>query len=104
MIFKNLKENANKIGMIKVREIKRVAIEILEKLECTLSKNKHLAVRVKIDSCVVLILRILTKDYKKKDLEGNFPSRLVVLEQSLNSSFLKLRYMVIKELLEINRI
>jgi hypothetical protein len=48
--------------------------------------------------------KILIKDHKKPDREGNFPTRLVVLATNFTAGFPKLGYMGIKSIFEEHNI
>ena len=77
---------------------------MLEVLCPNLSTKEFEGVLQRLKSCKVLMLRLLVKDYKKLKENRYFLGRVVILAEGFNSSFNKLGYKAIMNILERNDI
>ena len=101
-IDKHLSKNAVAIERAKLTEIHDSCSDKLNELQ-ELASDKELAfLDEKIRSKAIPQPKILIKDHKEPDSEGNFPTRLVVPATNFTAGFPKLGYMGIKSIFEEN--
>ena len=88
----------------KLEEVEKQGIKLLEKKKHVLSNQEARAIEVALKSKAVPTPKLLIKDHKKADKNGNFPTRLVVPASNFTSSFPKAGYLGIKKIFDKNEI
>jgi hypothetical protein len=99
-VNKHLSERAIVIERAKLTEIYDSCFDKLNELQEIASEKELTFLDKKIRSKVIPQPKILIKDHKGPDQEGNFPTRLVVLATNFTAGFPKLGYMGIKSVFE----
>jgi hypothetical protein len=74
-----------------------------EKKECLADKEEAFIMQ-SINSKAIPSPKLLIKDHKKQDPNGNFPMRLVVPANNFTSAFPKIGYMGIRKIFDDNGI
>jgi len=105
-VGKHLAKNAKEVSKAKLADVKLLAQHLLhDKVELgILSDKEESFVKQKIDSMAIPSPKLLIKDHKKPDQEGNFPTRLVVPATNFTSGFPKIGYLGIKRILDENKV
>jgi hypothetical protein len=91
--LKHLSKSAVAIKRAKLTEIIDNCSDMLNDLEELISEKELAFLDEKINSKVIPQPKILIKDHKKPDYDGNFPTRLVVPATNFTAGFPKLGYM-----------
>jgi hypothetical protein len=99
-VNKHLSERAIVIERAKLTEIYDSCFDKLNKLQEIASEKELMFLDEKIRSKAIPQPKILIKDHKGPDQEGNFPTRLVVPPTNFTAGFPKLGYMGIKSVFE----
>ena len=99
-INKHLSKNAIVIERAKLTEIHDSCSDKLEELQELASEKELAFLDEKIRSKAIPQPKILIKDHKEPDAEGNFPTRLVVPATNFTAGFPKLGYKGIKSVFE----
>jgi len=90
----------------KLADVKEQALQLLhDKVELgVLSDKEESFIRQTIESKAIPSPKLLIKDHKNPDTEGNFPTRLVVPATNFTSAFPKTGYLGIKRILDDNKV
>ena len=103
-VIKHLAESSAEIPRSKVVEVYHQAKEFLEELQPSLSENEFAAILESIESKAVPTPKLLIKDHKKPDANGDFPTRLVVPATNFTAAFPNIGYRAIKKIFDDNNI
>ena len=76
------------------------ALELLESLEDVMSEDEYYYVKESILSKAIPSPKLLIKDHKEINDDGNYPTRLVVPATNFTSAFSKLGYIGIKKIID----
>jgi hypothetical protein len=99
-VGKHLSKSAVEIERAKVTEIHDSCNDKLDDLTGLASEKEIAFLKEKIKSKAIPQPKILIKDHKTPDGEGNFPTRLVVPATNFTAGFPKLGYLGIKSVFE----
>ena len=100
----HLKSSAVEVLADKLVSIFDEAGELLNDLGDFLSDNERDFIEETLKLRAVPTPKLLIKDHKDKDEEGNYPMRLIVLASNFTAAFLKVGYLGIKALFNKNSI
>ncbi len=77
--------------------------DLLESLAPIMSEDEYSFVKESINSKAIPAPKLLIKDHKEIDDNGNYPTRLVVPATNFTSAFPKLGYIGIKKIMDKNK-
>ena len=100
----HLKKNATPIHHTRPTEVKEEGLQLLKEKRHILSNREARTIEQAIKSHAVPTPKLLIKDHKKADKNGNFPTRLVVPATNFTSSFPKAGYLGIKKIFDDNKV
>jgi hypothetical protein len=103
-VLNHFSKNAVAIERAKLTKISDNCSDMLNDLEELASEKELAFLDEKINSKVIAQPKVLIKDHKKPDYDGNFPTRLVVPAMNFTAGFPKLGYMGIKSIFEEHNI
>ena len=103
-VTKHLNKSAITSSHERIKEIFKDANELLLGIEDLLSENEYHFILETINSRAIPTPKLLIKDHKKKDSDGNFPTRLVVPATNFTAAFPKIGYIGIKKIFEHEKI
>lgn len=101
-VLKHLESGAKEVPRAKLTEVQEQCFEKLDEIQGIISEDEYRFLQQKIKSKAIPQPKILIKDHKKKNQEGDFPTRLVVPATNFTAGFPKLGYMGIKKIFEEN--
>ena len=98
--IKHLLKNGKEIPRSKLIQTLDEAKELLEGLEDVMSEDEYYFVKSSLDSKAIPSPKLLIKDHKEINDDGNYPTRLVVPATNFTSAFSKLGYIGIKKIID----
>jgi hypothetical protein len=98
--IKHLLKNGKVIPRSKLIEVLDNANELLESLDDIMSEDEYSFVREFLNSKAIPSPKLLIKDHKEINDDGNYPTRLVVPATNFTAAFSKLGYIGIKRILD----
>jgi threonine synthase len=98
--MKHLLKNGKEIPREKLTQVFAEANDLLESLEHLMSEDEYTFVKESINSKAIPAPKLLIKDYKEINDDGNYPTRLVVPATNFTSAFPKLGYIGIKKIMD----
>jgi hypothetical protein len=102
--IKHLLKNGKEILRSKLIQVFEDANELLESLAHIMSEDEYSFVKESINSKAIPAPKLLIKDHKEIDDDGNYPTRLVVPATNFTSAFPKLGYIGIQKIFDENKI
>jgi hypothetical protein len=103
-VQQHLNQYGKVIDRSKLIEVTEKAMELLEEKREMLSEKETNFLLQSINSKAIPAPKLLIKDHKKADENGNFPTRLVVPANNFTSAFPKLGYLGIKRIFDSNKV
>ena len=100
----HLNKAAIKSSTERIKEVFNNANELLLEMEELFDKNEHKFIKETIESRAIPAPKLLVKDHKKRDANGDFPTRLVVPATNFTAAFSKIDYIGIKQITEQEKI
>mgnify|MGYP001787478984 FL=1 len=105
-VISHLAKNAKEVPRSQLTDVQKLAFDILrDKTELGIFSDKEEQfVQQTIQSKAIPSPKLLIKDHKNPDSEGNFPTRLVVPANNFTSGFPRIGYLGIKRILDNNKV
>ena len=104
MVLGHLRASAKEIPRDRIIELFDTAKNEQAKFEDLLSANEEKFLTKSIDSRSIPTPKLIIKDHKKQDQNGDYPSRLIVPASNFISGFPRLGYLGIRRILDENKI
>jgi hypothetical protein len=98
--IKHLLKNGKEIPKSKLVQALGEANELLEALEDIMSEDEYYFVKESLNSKAIPSPKLLIKDHKEINDDGNYPTRLVVPATNFTAAFSKLGYIGIKKIID----
>ena len=95
-VRQHLEKSAVEVPRGRLIEILENAKELLSTVGHIIDEKEYEYIKETIDSKAIPTPKLLIKDHKKPDLEGNFPTRLIVPATNFTAAFPKFGYLGIK--------
>ena len=103
-VEEHLETSAKEIDIKRIIEIFDLAIEMQEKYKDLLSDQEYLFLQKNLLTKNIPTPKLIIKDHKKQNEQGEYPSRLIVPANNFTSAFPRLGYLGIKHIFDSHKI
>ena len=104
MVNEHLRCSSREIERDKVRESFEKARELLDEVGFQLSKIEARHINESLKTKSIPTPKLLIKDHKKPNKNGEFPKRLVITATNFTATFAKVGYLGLKEILNNHQV
>ena len=103
-LLKHINSNTTRIDLKDVMKIYKNAMELAKILQPILADKEYNYFTNFLKQQDIPTPKLLVKDHKKRDTDGNFPTRLVVPATNFTAAFRNWGYLGIKSIFDMNDI
>ena len=104
IVYTHLDKSASEIPHARLVYIHKISKSYLESIANRIPKLTYLFIDEALKSRAIPSPKALIKDHKKRDANGDFPSRLVIPATNFTAPFAKVGYLGIKSILDNNKV